>query len=212
MLSMRPCASTIRQYWNKFQNTSRRSKYTSLFVILIAIVGIFLVPQIASAKLEKGGVVDAIIFAFTRFFLWLAGFAIQLSLFFLKFFILLAGYNGFINASVVKFGWNIIRDVANMFFIVILLVIAFGTILGLEQYEWKKSLPKLVFAAIFVNFSNVICQLIIDVAQVFTITFLNAVAGTAGGNFINMMNFTKVLEMASNAEATPDVQGDLIIG
>lgn len=210
---MHICAAFIRQYWNKFQNISRRSKYTSLFVILIALVGVFLVPHIVrGADGPIGDFTDAIILALTRFFLWLAGFAIQLSLFFLKFFILLAGYNGFINASVVKFGWNIIRDVANMFFIVILLVIAFGTILGLEQYEWKKSLPKLVFAAIFVNFSNVICQLVIDVAQVFTITFLNAVAGTAGGNFINMMNFGSVLKLAANADATPDVQGDLIIG
>ncbi len=210
---MRTCAATIRQYWNKFLNLNSRSKYTSVFVIAIALVGIFLVPHIAHAELDMTSISNAIILALTRFFLWIASFLIQLSLFFLKFFILLAGYNGFINASVVKFGWNIIRDVANMFFIVILLVIAFGTILGLEQYEWKKSLPKLVFAAIFVNFSNVICQLIIDVSQVFTITFLNAVAGTAGGNFINMMNFREVLAFATTKpDGNADIAGDLLIG
>lgn len=210
---MRTCAATIRQYWNKFLHLNTRSKYTSVFVIAIALVGVFLVPHIAHAELDMTSISNAIILAVTRFFLWIASFFIQLSLFFLKFFILLAGYNGFINAPVVKFGWNIIRDVANMFFIVILLVIAFGTILGLEQYEWKKSLPKLVFAAIFVNFSNVICQLIIDVSQVFTITFLNAVAGTAGGNFINMMNFREVLAFStSKPEANADIAGDLLIG
>ncbi len=211
---MRTCAAMLRSCWSKIQTLNYRSKYTSFFVILIAIVGIFLVPHVAYAlDLSIENISNGIIVALAKFFLWLASLGIQLTIFFLKFFIVLAGYNGFINADIVKFGWSIIRDVANMFFIVILLVIAFGTILGLEQYEWKKSLPKLVFAAIFVNFSNVICQLIIDVSQVFTITFLNAVAATAGGNLISMMNFGDVLSFTSlPPDAGTDIKGDVIIG
>jgi hypothetical protein len=49
-------------------------------------------------------------------------------------------------------GWVITRDIANMFFIVILLVIAFATILQIEQYNYKKWLPKLILMAILINF------------------------------------------------------------
>lgn len=209
---MRTCAAFFDRYWSRLKNMSRRQKYTSLFVFLAILIGVFLVPAVSSADTAES-ISGAIIITLTQFFLWLASLGIQLAIFFLKFFILLAGYNGFINADIVKFGWSIVRDVANMFFIVILLIIAFGTILGLEQYEWKKSLPKLVFAAIFVNFSNVICQLIIDVSQVFTITFLNAVAGTAGGNLISIMKFDDVFTlMKTPPGAGTDVQGDLVIG
>ncbi|HNU96367.1 MAG TPA: hypothetical protein PKH95_03080, partial [Candidatus Magasanikbacteria bacterium] len=80
----------------------------------------------------------------------------------------------------------------NMFFVVILLVIAFGTVLGLEQYEWKKLMIKLLFAAVLVNFSRLICGVIIDVAQVFMMTFVNGFAATAGGNVINGLNLDKL--------------------
>jgi len=211
---MRTCAALLGSYWHRIKTMSRRQKYTSLFLLLAVVIGVFLIPDVTSAQIEKDSIAGSIIIALTKFFLWLASLAMQLAIFFLKFFILIAGYNGYINADVVKFGWNIVRDVANMFFIVILLVIAFGTILGLEQYEWKKSLPKLVFAAVFVNFSNVICQLIIDVAQVFTITFLNAVAGTAGGNLINLMKFDQVFSIIKSAPtaAGTEIEGDLLIG
>ena len=89
-----------------------------------------------------------------------------------------------------------------MFFVVILLLIAFGTILGIEQYEWKKLLIKFVFAAILVNFSRVIAALIIDAAQVVMITFLNGVAATAGGNLINAFKLDKLLSF--NPDIKPD--------
>jgi hypothetical protein len=98
-----------------------------------------------------------------------------------------------------------VRDVTNMFFVIILLVIAFGTILGLEQYEYKKLLFKMIAAAVIVNFSRTICGLIIDIAQVIMVTFINGVAATAGGNLINMFNMQGVLKMAqtSGANITP---------
>ncbi len=203
---MRTCAELFGRYRNRLKNLTRRQKFTSIFLVLSLAIGMFLIPGEASATVG-----EEFTSWVTQIWLWLASLGIQLAIFFLKFFILLAGYNGYINADIVKFGWNIVRDVANMFFIVILLVIAFGTILGLEQYEWKKSLPKLVFAAIFVNFSNVICQLIIDVSQVFTITFLNAVAGTAGGNLISLMKFDNVFELVKN-DPGGDIRGELFIG
>jgi len=180
-----------------------------LFCALVT-SGVLIATAPAHASISTD-VFNAIIRGIVYLLLLLATLFIQLTIFLLKFFILIAGYNNYINAPVVLLGWNMVRDVANMFFVVILLVIAFGTILGLEQYEWRKSLVKLILAAILVNFSNLILQLIIDVAQVFMITFLNAVAGAAGGNLINMFNFDKILNLAvGNNPSGDDVQLQLL--
>jgi len=124
---------------------------------------------------------------------------LSLSLFLLTFIIQLAGYNGFIDSTTVTIGWVMMRDLVNMLFVIFLLIIAFGTILGLEQYEWKKLMVKFVLAAILVNFSRVICGLIIDVAQVVMITFVNGIAATAGGNLINAFSLDNLYSF------TPDL-------
>lgn len=128
-------------------------------------------------------------------------FIMGVALFCLNFFIVLAGYNGFMDAPIVQIGWTMVRDLANMFFIVALLVIAFAQILGREEYALKKTMGKLVLMAILVNFSLLISQLIIDVAHVVTMTFLNAIVATAGGNMINMFSFNEVSQVLAAVEA-----------
>lgn len=105
----------------------------------------------------------------------------------MKVLVYVAGYNHFIKSAAVSNGWVIARDVANMFFIVILLVIAFGTILQIEQYNYKKWLPKLILMAILINFSKTICGILIDVAQVVMLTFVNAFIGLTAGNLTDML-------------------------
>lgn len=127
-------------------------------------------------------------------------FVLNMVQFLFHFFLKLAQYNGYIDGSqtpIVQIGWILVRDVANMFFVVIMLVIAFGTILGLENYQWNKLLGKLIFAAIFINFSNMICGLIIDVAYVFSLTFLNAIINTAGTNLVNTVHMDQLNNFVS---------------
>ncbi len=69
-------------------------------------------------------------------------------------------------------GWTFVRDIVNMFFILALIVIAFGTILKLESYNYKKLLAKLILMALLVNFSLVIGRIIIQVLDVVQFTFL----------------------------------------
>ncbi|MEK7644685.1 MAG: hypothetical protein AAB390_05300 [Patescibacteria group bacterium] len=180
----------------------------------IAVFGGFLVLGLLVSASPVGAVIgyiaSSILDGFLMFFTWLmlilAELCIGLTIFFLRFFISIAAYNNYIDVDVVQLGWIMIRDVANMFFVVALLVIAFGTILGIEEYEWKKNLVKLILAAILINFSNLIAQLIIDIAHVFTITFLNAIAATAGGNIINMFKLNEITQMIGAAGKDP---GDL---
>lgn len=95
-----------------------------------------------------------------------------------------AQYGNIINVPTVIKGWVIIRDLCNMFFILILLVVAFATILRIESYQWKKILPKLLIMAILINFSRTIFGLLIDFSQVVMLTFVNSFA-TGGGWFVN---------------------------
>jgi len=78
-----------------------------------------------------------------------------------------------INDPVVIAGWGITRDVLNMFFVISLLVIAFATILRIEAYQYKALLPKLIYAALLVNFSKTIAGVFIDFSNVLMMTFIN---------------------------------------
>ena len=105
-----------------------------------------------------------------------------------------SGYSDFVNSLPVVTGWVIVRDIANMFFIIVLLIVAFGTILGQEQYHYKKLLPKLLLLAILVNFSRTIVGVFTDAAQVVMLTFVNGYSASAGGNFAQMFGITELLK------------------
>lgn len=65
------------------------------------------------------------------------------------------------NIEVVKLGWTHVRNVANIFFIFILLIIAIATILRRESYGAKQLLVRLILVALFINFSYTITLYII---------------------------------------------------
>ncbi|MFA6514481.1 MAG: hypothetical protein WCT50_04325 [Patescibacteria group bacterium] len=101
-----------------------------------------------------------------------------------------AQYNDFIRSAAIVNGWVIARDIANMFFVIILLIIAFATILRIENYSYKKWLPKLILMAILINFSKTICGLLIDLSQVVMLTFVNAFKDVAAGSVVDMLGIT----------------------
>ncbi|HSX41099.1 MAG TPA: hypothetical protein VLF21_00470 [Candidatus Saccharimonadales bacterium] len=65
--------------------------------------------------------------------------------------------------------WNSLRNLANGFFVIIFLVFIFATTLriNVNAYTIKKMLPKLVAAAILVQFSYLLMSLAIDITNVF---------------------------------------------
>ena len=106
-----------------------------------------------------------------------------------------AQYNDIITAPTVKEGWVIVRDLCNMFFILILLVIAFSTILNIESYNAKRTLPKLLLMAVLINFSKTIFGLIIDFSQVIMLTFVNGFKASGAFNFISILNISDILSI-----------------
>lgn len=115
-----------------------------------------------------------------------------------------ATYNDFVNSPVVGAGWAVIRDAVNMFFVVVFIAIAFGTILGLQKFQWRQQVPRLLLVAVFINFSRMFCGLAIDFSQVFMMTFINAVKDIAGGNFIQMFGLGDIMSGSSSGETGSD--------
>lgn len=104
-----------------------------------------------------------------------------------------AQYNGFLHAAAVEKGWVLVRDVANMFFIMVLLVISFGTLFKIQQYRFSALLRQVVIMAILINFSKTIVGFFIDLVQIVMLTFVNAFADTTAYNVINGFGLGKFL-------------------
>ncbi|MBI5733398.1 MAG: hypothetical protein HY973_00425 [Candidatus Kerfeldbacteria bacterium] len=110
----------------------------------------------------------------------------------------IAQYNDFINAPAVAKGWVIVRDVVNMFVIVMMLVIAFATTFRIEEYQYKKLLSKLLIMSVLVNFSKMLTGLFIDFSQVIMLTFVNGFKDAAAGNFVNGFHIEDMFTFAKD--------------
>lgn len=108
----------------------------------------------------------------------------------------IAKYNDFVNSPPVVIGWVLVRDVVNMFFIVVLLLVAFSTIIGYKDFHYKAVLPKLLLMAVLINFSRTLVGVLIDFSQVVTLTFVNGFQAAAGGNFIQAFQLTKIATLS----------------
>lgn len=80
-------------------------------------------------------------------------------------------------AEVIKTGWTACRDFANMLFIPAMVIIAFATILRIEQYGIKKLLPKIIGIALLINFSFVLCSAIVDFSNITADFFIKDIKG-----------------------------------
>ncbi|MBX4191751.1 MAG: hypothetical protein KW804_03055 [Candidatus Doudnabacteria bacterium] len=68
-------------------------------------------------------------------------------------------------------GWAIVRDISNMFFILILIVIGLAAILRIESYDYRHLLVETVIMALLVNFSLIIATTLIDFVGTLTALF-----------------------------------------
>lgn len=87
------------------------------------------------------------------------------------------------NTAVVK-TWKIVRDISNLLLIIGLLLIALFNVMRfqIEYYTAKALIPRLVIAAIFINFSLLLTQAILDLGNIL-VSYL-----IAGANFTNIIS------------------------
>lgn len=64
--------------------------------------------------------------------------------------------------------WGAFRDIANVVFVVVFLVVIISQItgFGIDNYGIKRILPRLAVVAILVNISYLICQILVDVSNI----------------------------------------------
>lgn len=102
-------------------------------------------------------------------------------------------------------GWNIMRNLANIIFVIVFLFIVFSQLtgVGVSNYGVKKMLPRLVVAAILVNISYFVCQLAVDLSNILGYSLSSALTGV--GTSI-------VQQTASQNGVSPFASGDGFIG
>jgi len=80
----------------------------------------------------------------------------------------------FTSNSFVDTGWGIVRDLTNILIVLGLVVIALATILRISSYQMKKTLPLLLIVALLVNFTPMLCGIVIDASNIVMNYFLKA--------------------------------------
>lgn len=88
----------------------------------------------------------------------------------------ISGDPGLFNRQSIYDMWKFIRDFFNLFFILVLLYIAFTVVFQIQK-DFKKALLSLVLAALFINFSFPITRFLIDATNVPMYFFANQMAG-----------------------------------
>ncbi len=197
---------------------SQRTKKSVCSVTLAIFVGLILIitPRAAQAGLLDIGSISAGVFsklmdAFRTF----TASVVDLVSYVTAFLITLAAHlinimiglsTTIIESPLVKTGFGITLQIANMGFVVAIIVLAFVTIFRLQGYETKKIFRNLIFAAILVNFSFTIAGLVMDGSHVFAKFFLTAMMGDGNNienitaNLANSLN----LQQLNTAKPSPD--------
>ena len=75
---------------------------------------------------------------------------------------------GWINEGGTRSGWEIFRNIANLIFAILFIIVILSQVtgVGVSNYGIKKILPRLIAVAILVNISFIICQLAVDLSNI----------------------------------------------
>ncbi|MBT5807745.1 hypothetical protein HOI18_00530 [Candidatus Uhrbacteria bacterium] len=158
------------------------------------------------AEDEEGtAALDAPLQFFGRFAFWIATALTKGVVLFIDQLVPILTYNNFSTNPVVSAGWAIVRDTVNMFFVVVLIVIAFGTIFGASRFQWQQQVPRLMIFALVINFSKTLTGLMIDFGQVVMLTFANAIREIAAGNFIQLLGLGEIYQISESSSAIQDL-------
>ncbi len=110
--------------------------------------------------------------------------------------------------AVIDESWKIMRNFANMFFIVALIVMAFATIFdvmpGAAKYNARALFGRFLLTALLINFSLVLGVMVIQGTQVLNNTFLTAIGDMSGklGQALNpSLLFPKITSTTTAAQA-----------
>jgi len=110
-------------------------------------------------------------------------------------------------SSFIAEGWKIVRDLSNIFFILILLYIAIQTILGLGGHDTKKMIAKVVIVAILINFSMFFTKVVIDSSNILALIFYSKIDVETSQNGVKR-DYLPI----TNTRGEKDLSGGLVSG
>ena len=81
-------------------------------------------------------------------------------------------------------GWEVVRNIANIAFVILFMVVIFSQLTGrgIDNYGIKKILPRLIVVAILMNMSYLICELAVDLSNIVGNGLNNLLSGLADGS------------------------------
>ncbi|MFA6158498.1 MAG: hypothetical protein WC763_02620 [Candidatus Paceibacterota bacterium] len=191
--------------------------YLPLITILLVGASVFALPQPAHADAAStvldwatggtdfvygilGKLIWWAIVPITGFVVWLTGMMIDVI-------ITLSSDPAFYNSPAISTSWGIIRDIANMFFIFILIFHGLQVILNRGNLATiQKTIGGLILAAVFINFSLFATKAVIDVSNITAAWFVKGIYAVGGeasvsGSVRATLQMDKLLGGASSADA-----------
>ncbi|MCX6784883.1 MAG: hypothetical protein NTV81_03025 [Candidatus Komeilibacteria bacterium] len=185
---------------------TNRKFWLVLSLILVLSLTIFSVTQAAGSvgvtdgefDVKDGGVTGAVQQILLNVLLTLVKVVAKILLWFIGILSGLFSYNDFGNMEAIQVAWPLVRDLANIFFVVILLYIGFCTILRISSYEYKGKLLKFILMVLLINFSKTIFLFAIDASQVIMLTFVAAFREALVVNLVSGFGLTQVLAVSAS--------------
>lgn len=165
-------------------------------IIVILVFGLTPHYQAEASIFDLGSIANEAIEDIASWFitkiLEFAGTAIAFFASILDAFIGATGYN----IPVVNIMWSLMKNFVNLFFILILVIMAFATIFDLKKYSIQSLLVRLVVVALLINFSLLIGQTVISTGDFVTHVFLEQIENTnPGGIGVNAMKGLDLQDM-----------------
>ena len=185
----------------RLKKSSRHGVREGIFFVVSILLLVGASPVYAASPSK----IDGVIQSFADFAYNISASLTQLSILLIDILIPIMTFNNFTNNPVVISGWAIVRDSVNMFYVIVLILIAFGTIIGAERFKWQQQVPRLLMMAIVINFSKTLCGIMIDFGQVIMLTFANALREIAAGNFIQMFGLTEIHQVSKTSAILADL-------
>ncbi|MFA5778012.1 MAG: O-antigen polymerase [Candidatus Paceibacterota bacterium] len=138
-----------------------------------------------------------IFYAIPAFLLWLSAYFFNVLVSITLYSKLFAG------STFISEAWAVVRDLSNIFFILILLYIAIKIILDLGGAEAKKMIARVIVIALLINFSMFFTGIIIDSANILALIFYNKID-------VQTKNENGTPRDYSSATGEKDVAGGLV--
>ncbi|MBY0376776.1 hypothetical protein K2P96_02275, partial [Patescibacteria group bacterium] len=86
------------------------------------------------------------------------------------------------SASFIDGAWGVVRDISNIFFILVLLYVAMEIILDLGGHGAKKTIVAVIIMALMINFSMFFTKIVIDSSNILALIFYNKMTVVSVGN------------------------------